>query len=128
MVCDEVPKSTCQGRHIVVDVMKDVAELKLQLADTKTKMSNHLNEAVAKSEQTQEHLRVMMEQNSSCLKKLRSKIENDAPQLGPSREILGSSSIKKRLEQVVKEAEEESLGADRVLNRVVTISQISVNN
>ena len=71
-----------------------------------------------------------MEQNSSCLKKLRSKIENDAPQLlGPSREVLGSSSIKKGLEQVVKEAdEEESLEADRVLNRVVTISQISVNN
>ena len=85
---------------------------------------------MAKREQTQEHLRVMMEQNSSCLKKLRSKIENDAPQLlGPSREVLGSSSIKKGLEQVVKEAdEEESLEADRVLNRVVTISQISVNN
>ena len=47
--------------------MKDVAELKLELVETKTEVSNHLNEAVAKREQTQERLRVLISQNSNCI-------------------------------------------------------------
>ena len=98
-MCDAAPKSTCQGRHIVVDVMKDVTELKSELAETKTQVTNHLNEAVAKREQTQEHLQVLMALNSSCIPKLRLKMQQtagtDALQyLVPTSEAVGSSSIK----------------------------------
>ena len=80
----------------------------------KTEVSNHLNKAVAKSEQTKEHLRVLMAQNSSCLQKLRNKIQNaDEPDgaqlyLVPSRDAFGCCSIKKGLKKAVDEAKEES--------------------
>ena len=74
-MCDAAPKSTCQGRHIVVDVMKDVSELKSELAETKTEVAIHFNETT-KREQTQEHLQVLMAQIKSCLQKLRSKMRS----------------------------------------------------
>ena len=128
LVCDTAPKSTCQGRHIVVDVMKDVTELKSELAETKKQVSIHLNEAVAKREQTQEHLRVLISQNNSCIQKLRSKMQNDASlqYLVPSSEAVGSSSIKKGLKKAIDAAKEESQEAGRMFNRVVNISEISV--
>ena len=129
-MCDAVPKSICQGRHIVVDVMKDVAELKSRLAETKTQVTNHLNEAVAKREQTQEHLRVLMAQNSSCIQKLRSKMQNaDGPDgalqyLVPSSKAVGSNSIKKGLKKAVDEAKEKSQEAGRFLNQVIVFSEV----
>ena len=129
LVCDAAPQSTCQGRHIVVDVMKDVAELKSGLAETKTQVTNHLNEAVAKREQTQEHLQVLMAQNSSCIQKLRLKMQQTAgtyalQYLVSSREAVGLSSIKKRLDIVVNEAKQESQEAGRVLHQVIAISEV----
>ena len=112
--------------------MKDVAELKSELAEIKTEVTNHLNEAVAKREQTQEHLQVLMAQNSNCLQKLRSKIQNiDGPDealqyLVSSSEPVSSISIKKGLKKAADEAKKESQDAGRVLNRVVSVSETPV--
>lgn len=130
LVCDAVPKSICRGSHIVVDVMKDVAELKLELTETKMEVSIHLNEAVAKREQTQEHLQVLIIQNSTCLQKLQSKIQSygtDALHyVVPLREVVGSSSIKNGLKKAVNEAKEESYEAGRLLNQVIAVSENAV--
>lgn len=103
-------KSTCQGSHIVGDVMKDVAKLKSELAETKTQVSNHLNEAVAK------YTFESWWQNSSCLQKLRSNMLTDTLQhLVSSKEAVGSSSIKKVLNKAVDEAKEKTQEAGRGL-------------
>jgi hypothetical protein len=47
--------------------MEDVKKLKLELGETKMEVLNHLNEKVTKREQAQEHLQVLMTQNSKKL-------------------------------------------------------------
>ena len=100
------------------------------LTEMSTQVSNGYNEAVAKREQTQEHLWIkleaiksMMSKNSSCIQKLRSKIALGAenkyltPTDGPAR----FSSIFKDIQMTVEEAKEEAEEADKFLNQVVTV-------
>jgi hypothetical protein len=110
--------------------MKDVSNLKSELGETKMEVLNQLNEAVAKREQAQEHLRVLMTQNRSCLQKLQSKIQREGTgalqYLVPSRAAVDSSSIRKELKKEVNEAKEESHEAGGFLRRVIAIPENSV--
>ena len=137
LICDGVPKPSCQGRHTFVDRMDKTIFLDMKncLAEMSTEVSNGYNESVAKREQTQEHLRVKLEaikslmtRNSDCIQKLRSKIAKGAENqyLTPTDIPVSFSSIFKDLGKTVKEAKEEAEEADKLLNQVATGSGIAV--
>ena len=63
-------------KHTVVNLKTFLKNFKSSL--TGSEASNNLNEAVAKTEQVQEHLCAQMAVNNSCLQKLRSKIKESA--------------------------------------------------
>ena len=116
-------------------MMKDLQQLESLLEEKSAEVSNYLNESVAKREQTQEHLQVKIEaiksimtQNGSCILELRSKIAKSAEinYLTPTDTPVSFSSIFKDLEKTAKEAKEEAQEADKLLNEVVTASQLSV--
>ena len=116
-------------------MMKDLQQLESLLEEKSAEVSNYLNESVAKREQTQEHLQVKIEaiksimtQNGSCILELRSKIAKSAEinYLIPTDTPVSFSSIFKDLEKTAKEAKEEAQEADKLLNEVVTASQLSV--
>ena len=134
MECDTIPKTTCQGQqHTVVEMMNVVKGLSTFLAEAHAELSNSLNEAVAKREQAQEHIQVLMDQNSSCLKKLRSKIVDDsaikfvAPAVG-SAHVVDFISLKNGLEKKMEEAKDEVEEANTMLRQVsANIKEISVS-
>ena len=130
MECDTFPKTTCQGQqHTVVEMMNVVKGLGTFLAEARAEVSNSLNEAAAKREQAQEYIQVLMDQNSSCLKKLRTKIEDDSaiklvgPAVG-SAHVVDFRSLKNGLEKKMKEARGEVEEANRML-RLFTGSSIT---
>ena len=135
LVCRGAPKKDCQGFHTVVDMAKDAELLESLLEDKSAAVDNYLNEAVAKREQTNEHLLVlvetfksMAEQNAICIQELRNKIEKGVETkylVSASQLAAGFGSIMKDLEKSVQRAREEVEGADRALHQVVSTTRIA---
>ena len=135
LVCRGAPKKDCQGFHTVVDMAKDAELLESLLEDKSAAVDNFLNEAVAKREQTNEHLLVlvetfksMAEQNAICIQELRNKIEKGVETkylVSASQQAAGFGSIMKDLEKAVQGAREEVEGADRALHQVVSTTRIA---
>ena len=118
----------------MVDLM-DKDHMKICLTEMSTEVSNGFNEAVAKREQTQEHLKVkleaiksMMTRNGGCLKKLRSKIAKGTENkfLTPTDSPMSFCTVVKDMEKAVKEAKEEAEEADQLLNQVAAATEFSV--
>ena len=126
-MCDANPKPTCRERsHTIVEILNVVKGLRSLLTETSSKVSNYLNEAVAKREQAHEHIQVLWAQNSSCLQNLHSKINNNKFSAN-SESVVDFISLKETLENTVKEAKEEVEEANQMLSKVVgTTDGISV--
>jgi WD40 repeat protein len=134
-VCHGAPKKDCQGCHTVIDLTKDAELLESLLEGKSTDVDNCLSEAVAKREQTYEHLLVlietfksMAEQNASCIQKLRTKIQKgvETQYFLASQQAVGFGSIMKDLEKAVQEASKEVEEADCALHQVVSTTRIAI--
>ena len=106
--CGETPKVTCEGRHSILDRMKDVKVIMALLTDA----SGNWSEAIEKRQQIKDFLLTATAYNDEGLQKLRSLAGKE--QL--SAEKMGAFAAKKQLKGTLEQAKEEAEKAKKMWN------------
>jgi len=116
--CKAIPKESCDGLHTILDQMKDVNDIDAM----KAQVSSLFSQGIEKRQQIVCHLKAVLAANVKCLDKLRSL----AAMKLLSAYRTSSASVKKKLEEVTKEAEKEVDEAERMWNNLNANKELTV--
>ena len=105
--CKSIPKVTCEGKHKIIDQMKDVQHIE----DLRAQIARTYSRAVKKRQQIDQCLQAAIASNSKGLEKLASVARKKAQQWSANK--TSAASVKKELKKVLKELEEEDEKADQ---------------
>jgi len=105
--CKSIPKVNCEGKHKIIDQMKDVEHIE----DLRAQIARIHSRAVKKRQQIDQYLQAAIASNSEGIEKLGSVAIQIAQQWTASK--TSAAYVKRELEKVLKELEEEDEKADQ---------------
>ena len=110
MECEAIPSATCEGQHSIIDRKEDVDGIKILL----TQVASTFSLAADIRKKINGHLQTVIAANDESLQKLVSLADKKQLTAGKT----DTSSIKKKLEEVLKLAQKEVEEAEKSWNQL----------